>query len=172
MQEAAQKANNLRIEDNESGFWRDGVNASYWDMAIQAAFAGANAANLEEGSLEYGEFVTEFLSQFEDAFSTIESSYDVAMASLLIGQIGSSMMQQCFTEDTFVLTKDGYKQIKDVNVGDYVLSENTDTGEIDYKQVVCTFENESESLIHLFINNVEVKTTSSHPFYVYSKGWT
>jgi len=57
-------------------------------------------------------------------------------------------------------------------VGDIVIAENTDTGEIALKRVVQTFENESDELIHVFINGEEIITTPSHPFYVPKLGWT
>ena len=35
----------------------------------------------------------------------------------------------CFTEETPILTKNGYKPIKEIEIGDEVYSENPDTGE-------------------------------------------
>ena len=40
------------------------------------------------------------------------------------------------------------------------------------KQVVRTFKNESEELVHLTINGEEIVTTPEHPFYSPQKGWT
>jgi len=40
------------------------------------------------------------------------------------------------------------------------------------KKVVQTFENESDELVHVFVNGEEIITTPSHPFYVYKFGWT
>ena len=174
MQEAARKAKNLRVKENEAGFLKDGVAPANWDLATQAAFAGANTAveagYFEASSLEYGEFITEFISQFGEKYNEIDAAYDATMASLLIAQI-SSNMQQCFTEETLVLTQTGYKKIKEVKEGDYVLSENSDTGKKGYKKVVRKFENETNALVHILVDDIEISATESHPFYVCSKGW-
>lgn len=57
-------------------------------------------------------------------------------------------------------------------VGDIVLAENPETGEIALKRVVRTFENESNELVHVFVNGEELVTTPEHPFYVPKLGWT
>ena len=68
----------------------------------------------------------------------------------------------CFTADALVLTKDGYKKIIDVKVGDYVLThENT------YEKVVNFFDNGKKDIIRLVTSNMdEVRTTSNHRFWV------
>ena len=53
-----------------------------------------------------------------------------------------------------------------------VLAENPETGEIALKRVVQTFENESDELVHVFVNGEEIITTPNHPFYVHKLGWT
>lgn len=64
----------------------------------------------------------------------------------------------CFTEDTEVQTLDGMKKIKDIKVGDKVL---THTGK--YQDVLQTFENDySGDMIE--INGV--KSTPNHPYLV------
>ena len=64
----------------------------------------------------------------------------------------------CFTEDTEVQTLDGMKKIKDIKVGDKVL---THTGK--YQDVIQTFENDySGDMIE--INGV--KSTPNHPYLV------
>ncbi|HEX3047112.1 MAG TPA: polymorphic toxin-type HINT domain-containing protein, partial [Bacillota bacterium] len=80
-------------------------------------------------------------------------------------------MTICFTEDTPVYTKDGYRFIKDIKVGDEVYSENPETGEKGLKNVTQVFVNETQTLVHIFVGNTELKATHSHPFWVVGKGW-
>ena len=70
----------------------------------------------------------------------------------------------CFTEDALVLTKDGYKKIIDVKVGDYVLThENT------YEKVVNCFDNGVKEVMKLKVPNADViKVTPNHKFWVRS----
>jgi len=77
----------------------------------------------------------------------------------------------CFTGDTLVYTKDGHKLIKDIQVGDEVYSEEPNSGEKRLKKVTEVFVNNTDTLIHLFVGNEEIKATPSHPFWVVGKGW-
>jgi len=77
----------------------------------------------------------------------------------------------CFTEHTLIYTKDGYKEIKDIEVGDEVYSENPDTREQGLKRVLNVFVNTTKELIHLKVGEQEIKTTANHPFWVEGIGW-
>jgi RHS repeat-associated protein len=78
----------------------------------------------------------------------------------------------CFTAGTPVSTKDGQKTIEEIKPGDYVWSENPETGEKALKQVVKTFTHEKYALIHVYANDTIIETTEEHPFWVEGKGWT
>ena len=47
-----------------------------------------------------------------------------------------------------------------------------ETGEAALKEVVETYVNETDELVHVFVNGEEIVTTPSHPFYSPVKGWT
>ena len=78
----------------------------------------------------------------------------------------------CFLEGTKVLTSNGYKNIEDIKVGDYVLSYNEETKENEYNRVYDTFihRNNNEDLYELTINGKVLKVTEAHRFYVKEKG--
>ncbi|WP_169009373.1 polymorphic toxin-type HINT domain-containing protein [Faecalispora jeddahensis] len=78
----------------------------------------------------------------------------------------------CFVAGTLIATEDGFKPIEDIRKGDYVYSENPETGEKELKSVVQTFVNKTSELIHVFVNGEEIVTTPEHPFYVPQQGWT
>lgn len=79
---------------------------------------------------------------------------------------------QCFTGETLVSTEDGLIPIEDIREGDYVWSEDTETGRISLKKVVSIHENETDVLVHLTTKSgTEIDTTEGHPFYVEGKGW-
>ncbi len=88
-------------------------------------------------------------------------------------KLGSKKVVQgaCFVKGTLVSAKDGDIPIEDIEVGDLVYSENPETGEKGLKQVVRTFVNQTDELIHVFVENEEIITTPEHPFYVPQKGW-
>ena len=79
---------------------------------------------------------------------------------------------QCFIAGTLVAAKQGQIPIEQIEAGDLVWATDPETGETTLKQVVRTFKNESEELVHLTVNREEIVTTPGHPFYVPVKGWT
>ena len=77
----------------------------------------------------------------------------------------------CFTEDTLIKTEDGYKEIKDIEVGDLVYSEDPLTGEKGLKRVTNVFVNETSVIVRIYVGDEEIETTPTHPFWVIGKGW-
>ena len=67
----------------------------------------------------------------------------------------------CFTEHTLIYTKDGYKEIKDIEVGDEVYSENPDTREQGLKMVLNVFVKDIKELIQLKVGEQEIKNSKS-----------
>ena len=68
-------------------------------------------------------------------------------------------------------TKDGYKPIEEIEVGDEVYSENPETGEKGLKKVVQTFIREKDTLVILEVADTRIETTEEHPFWVVGEGW-
>ncbi|MDO3413390.1 polymorphic toxin-type HINT domain-containing protein, partial [Saccharibacillus sp. CPCC 101409] len=77
----------------------------------------------------------------------------------------------CFTAKTKVKTDKGDKEIKDVQVGDKVLSQNENTGEEAYKQVTATFNHEADEIYNIHVGGQVIESTYNHPFWVVGKGW-
>lgn len=68
----------------------------------------------------------------------------------------------CFTADTLVLTKDGYKNIVDVKVGDYVLDKNNE-----YSKVTNFMEQGSKEIWEVKAMGSDIiRTTENHKFLV------
>ena len=74
----------------------------------------------------------------------------------------------CFTADTLILTNQGYKQIKDINIGDIVY--NSDG----WHRVSKTFDNGIQevwsAIIELGDRTIEINSTPSHKFKT-KEGW-
>ena len=78
----------------------------------------------------------------------------------------------CFVAGTLVQTKDGTKPIEEIEAGDQVWAWDEETGEVALKPVLETYINETEELIHVYVNGEEIVSTPGHPFYSPVKGWT
>lgn len=75
----------------------------------------------------------------------------------------------CFTKESLVLTKEGYKKIIDIKIGDFVLTHNNI-----YKRVVNVFDNGLHDVYSLKAMSIdEIKTTFNHKFYtrIMNKEW-
>ena len=78
----------------------------------------------------------------------------------------------CFVAGTTVLTSAGAAAIETIREGDMVWAWNEETGEVNLKRVLDTYENETCELVHVFVNGEEIIATPAHPFYSPVKGWT
>lgn len=82
------------------------------------------------------------------------------------------LTSQCFTGDTLVSTESGLRPIEDIQAGDYVWSENTETGEKELKKVLAVSVTETDMLVHVTTETgTVINTTENHPFYTEGKGW-
>ena len=98
---------------------------------------------------------------------------DGALSGAITGAITGGMNSNvCFVAGTEILTSVGFVAIEDIHAGDKVWAANPETGEKSLKEVVQTFVNKTDELIHVFVNGEEIITTPEHPFYSPVKGWT
>ena len=114
-------------------------------------------------------------NQLEEDINSGDTSliiYDLVQAACLFG----SFCAKCFTGDTLVATEDGFTRIDEIEVGDYVLAENVETGEKEYKRVTKVYVKEATEVVHVKTDAKEdsdqtIDTTANHPFYVEGRGW-
>jgi hypothetical protein len=83
----------------------------------------------------------------------------------------SSTGSGCFTAGTLIPTEYGQSPIEEIKIGDYVWSENPETGEKGLKKVVNTFIHDKYTLVHVYTGDTIIETTEEHPFWVEEKGW-
>ena len=103
----------------------------------------------------------------------VQGAIDGAMSGAISGAItGAFTSPYCFVAGTAILTGAGYVAIENIKVGDIVWSTNPDTGETALKEVLRTYVNETDELVHVTVDGEEIVTTPSHPFYVPKQGWT
>ena len=81
------------------------------------------------------------------------------------------LLGMCFTEDTKVLTKEGYKKISEIEEGEEVESFNEKTGEKGLKKVLAVHVSEAQKLINIKTERAEIKVTPSHPMLKIGNTW-
>jgi len=80
----------------------------------------------------------------------------------------------CMAPETKIKTSDGVKMIKDINIGDNVLSLNEETQVYEFKEVYNVIENPTakKQKIELELDNGHIiKCTVDHKFLTSNRGW-
>jgi hypothetical protein len=77
----------------------------------------------------------------------------------------------CFPAGTTVQTLRGTMNIQEIQVGDRVLSQDVETGELAFKLVLQTTERPPSDLLRIELDGETITTTKGHPFWVNGAGW-
>jgi hypothetical protein len=78
---------------------------------------------------------------------------------------------ECFIAGTPVWTKTGQQPIDSLVIGDLVLAQDVDTGEMAYKPVIGRTVRPPRPLLRLRIGRETLITTQGHPLWVVGVGW-
>lgn len=84
---------------------------------------------------------------------------------------GFGYTASCFPFGTPILTITGSMPIEKVKVGDRVLSQNPQTGELAYKTVQGVTLRPASPLVEIGVGSESIRTTRGHPFWVNGQGW-
>ncbi len=79
---------------------------------------------------------------------------------------------ECFAAGTPVWTQSGMMTIESIRVGDLVLSQHVETGELAYQPVLRTTVRPRERLNKLRVGIDTFETSNGHLFWVSGRGWT
>ncbi len=101
-----------------------------------------------------------------------QASNSLNKATSVASDFWRKITQNCFIAGTEIQTLDGTKNIEDIHVGDWVLSDDPYTpGESEYKQVLQTFAHDTTKFVDIYIGGEKITTTEEHPFWVPDVGW-
>ena len=96
---------------------------------------------------------------FESRFYQNEASSCTAYKKVL------RQGRRCVTGNTKVLTQDGYKEIKEVQLGDLVATLNLKTKKKEFQKVINVFENGIQDIYRVtFSSRKSIECTNNHPF--------
>jgi hypothetical protein len=82
-----------------------------------------------------------------------------------------SFSVSCFVPSTPVWMETGLVLIKDIQIGDKVLSQEPDTGELAFRLVLGKTLRPPADLARIRIEGEEIIATKGHPFWVANRGW-
>ena len=148
----------------------------YKDLLTRVASGKATPEDMKKIGEEIGGYlagavgggaVTKRLGKVK-AFQKLKTSMAAAQKKVL-GKGGTPIVPKCpkcFTELTQINTTKGFKNIKDIVVGDSVWSFNEQSGLFTYQRVLDTHMRISDSLIIVYALGTYIETTPEHPFLV------
>lgn len=128
--------------------------------------ASANEYELKETSTTNTYTYTK-LTSYSSYMIKVEATDTNGITGMATKTAGTS----CFLAGTKVLTKDGMKNIEDIEKGDHVYSINIDNNQREVKEVKKIFRGYTDETYELTIGDEVVKTTTKHKFYIVDKGW-
>lgn len=122
--------------------------------------------NVLEATLELGknDYVTWIKNKGEVVLNTINDK--------LPENIQLCLNNGCLVGDTLVKTKEGLKEIREIKVGDLVLSKNEELGITEYKKVTEIHKNSSYESCIIKTQNSIIEATTGHLFMIKDKWWT
>jgi len=77
----------------------------------------------------------------------------------------------CLAAGTLVTTLDGLRAVDKLQMGDLVLSQDPETGELAYKAVVETTVRPSGQTIRVHFDGQSIETSGGHLFWISGRGW-
>lgn len=78
---------------------------------------------------------------------------------------------ECFAKGTLIWSKTGQVSIESVEVGDFVLAQDVNTGELSYKPVLAKTVRPPSKLLSISLEGEQITTTLGHPIWVAGTGW-
>ena len=80
-----------------------------------------------------------------------------------------SEIYNCYSKDTEVLTKDGFKLIKDVKIGETVASVNPETKQFQWTTCTNKVKKKVKSICNIKTNLLNLSVSTDHTFFYYKK---
>ncbi len=77
----------------------------------------------------------------------------------------------CLVAGTPVWTEEGLVSVEQVQIGDRVLAQNVDSGELSYQPVLATTVRPPARTFQISTEGIQLRATGGHPFWVNGEGW-
>ncbi|MDB4534558.1 HINT domain-containing protein [Vicingaceae bacterium] len=99
-------------------------------------------------------------------------SFDRAGPGGVVSSAPRRASYECLVAGTQIWTVTGTKSVEDIGVGDMVLSQNLESGELSYKPVIRpTVRPKTPTICLVFSRSQTVTASGGHPFFVSGEGW-
>jgi hypothetical protein len=142
--------------------------------AVLSAVSGEQLGTSPKAWWDWWDRYNDTYRESKPTQQTVEQKYKpVAMVPIISTVPGAtgSRFGECFAAGTIIWTLEGPRPVERVSVGDLVLSQNTETGELAYKPVLRAAERPPLALVAVTVGKDVLRCTGGHPFWVPGRGW-
>jgi hypothetical protein len=114
---------------------------------------------------------------FQPGVKPLEQRYRVREVAVVDRTTGTTVSappattMDCLAAGTKVWTIEGHKAIEQVQLGDQVLSQDPDTGELAYRPVLATTVRPAAPLMRIETDQGTIRTSGGHLFWQSGQGW-
>lgn len=116
----------------------------------------------------YQDYTDYYRSGDRPVYETEDRSYGYVLPP---PPVQSSPRVECFARGTPVWTKTGQRSIESLQIGDLVLSQDVNTGEIRYKPVMGRTLRPAGPILQISTGDEKILATRGHPLWVDGLGW-
>lgn len=120
---------------------------------------------------DWWEWWSDYNEVYTEGEKPVRSYYTSNQVEFSESTSGNRSTKECLVAGTPVWTDAGPMPVELLEVGDRVLSQHPDTGELSYKPVLRTTEREPEHLVKLQLGGESIQCSGGHPFWVSGEGW-
>ena len=146
-----------------------------YEWASRVSYSGTNSAvcyyaSHDHGTADDGTSYNYVSAKIGNGTDWISFCWDDSTVYFGTTWPGSSGGKACFSGDTLVWTSEGEKKIKDIQIGDRVMSINIEKDIIEPREITKLVNHKEEEILVITTKDGTIKVTGSHPFYEKKKG--
>jgi len=102
---------------------------------------------------------------------TVSVAYTSPAPIVNVQPVYSGIHHNCFAAGTPVLSRGGPRPIEDLRVGDQVLTQESDSGALEFRPILAIFHNRPSPTLRVELGGESIVSTPIHRFWLAGRGW-
>lgn len=138
---------------------------------VAHALAVATGVNRPADPNQWWQWWNEFNEVYtEDGYKPVDDSYENGQVTIVRPMVASTSLD-CLAAKTPVWTEYGLKPVEEIVVGDRVLAQDVQSGELAYKPVLRTTVRPASQLVAVQLDREQIRASGGHAVWVSGQGW-
>jgi hypothetical protein len=161
---AANQAANRAMRETEA----ENRRVQFWNQRIDAVLSEVTGQQIDGQAQSWWQWWQEY----NDLYVPEDKPLVERESEFIVGTSQDRIATcECFLPGTPVWTETGPVPIERIRVGDRVLAQDPDSGELAHKLVLQTTARPNAATVRVGIGDEEIYATKGHPFWVSGRGW-